>query len=178
MAAIVGFLAVQALKSDSPVVNLGADDRVSEIKVDSLFGPLQGYRYKALPPAVEQQTDQLAETLPGAKAVIKDIGVRAVTRGSEPVGVMSAVTVAPEAMEEVDFRLDGFEEMEEVFGTKPEKMELGGLDVYSMNLSGGTFGLPGGTVVVYFYENAVVFVFGFNEATAHDITTQLARVAP
>lgn len=178
VAAIVGFLAVQALKSDGPVVNLGADDRVSEIEIDSLFGPLRGYRYKGLPPAVEQQADQLVETLPGAEGVIKDIGVRAVTRGSQPVGVMSAVTVTPEAMEEVDFRLDGFKEMEEAFGAKPEKMELGGLEVYSVSLSGGAFGLPGGTVVVYFYENAVVFVFGFDEATAHDMTTQLARIAP
>lgn len=158
---------------------MGADNQISKIKkVDSLFGRLQGYRYKGLPPAVEQQADQLVQTMPGAAAVVEDIGVRAVTRGSQVVGVISSVTVTPEAMEEVDFRMDGFEEMEEAFGAEPEKLELGGLEVYSMNLENGSFGLPTGTVVVYFYENAVVFVFGFDEATAHDITTQLARVAP
>jgi hypothetical protein len=178
VAAIVGFFAVQALKTDSPVVNMGADEQISEIKIDSLFGRLQGYGYRGLPPAVEQQADQLVQTMPGGWAVIKDIGVRAVTRGTQVVGVISSVTVTPEAMEEVDFRLGGIEEMEEAFGSKPEKLELGGLEVYSSTLEGGSFGLPGGTVVVYFYENAVVFVFGFDEATAHDITTQLARVAP
>jgi hypothetical protein len=101
-----------------------------------------------------------------------------VTRGSEVVGVISSITVAPEAMEESDFRVGGFEEMEEAFGAKPEKLELGGLDVYSMNMADGSFGIPSGTIVLYFYENAVVFVFGFDEATTHDITTQLAKVAP
>ncbi len=178
VAAVAGFLAVQALKSDSPAVNMGTDDRISEVQIDSLFGPLEGYRYRGLPPAVEQQADQLIDTMPGGQDVIKDVGVRAVTRGSDVVGVISSVTVTPEAMEEVDFRTGGFEEMEEAFGARPEKMELGGLDVYSLNLEKGSFGLPSGTVVVYFYENAVVFVFGFDETTAHDITTQLANVAP
>jgi hypothetical protein len=178
VAAVVGFFAVQALKSDSPVVNMGADDQISEIEVDSLFGRLQGYGYRALPPAVEEQADQIVQTMPGAEALINDVGVRAVTRGTEVVGVISSVTVTPDAMEEVDFRLGGFKEMEEAFGSKPEKLDLGGLEVYSMSLESGTFGLPGGTMVVYFYENAAVFVFGFDEATAHDITTQLARVAP
>jgi hypothetical protein len=178
VAAIVGFFAFQALKTDSPTVNMGTDDQISEIKVDSLFGRLQGYGYRGLPPAVEQQVDQLVQTMPGAEAVIQDVGVRAVTRGTQVVGVISSVTVTPEAMEEVDFRLGGVEEMEEAFGSKPEKLELGGLEVYSSTLESGSFGLPGGTVVVYFYENAVVFVFGFDEATAHDITTQLGRVAP
>jgi hypothetical protein len=178
VAAVVGFVAVKALKSDSPTVNMGADNQVSEVEVDSLFGRLQGYGYRALPPAVEQQADQLIQTMPGAQAVLKDIGVRAVTRGSEVVGVISSITVTPEAMEESDFRVGGFEEMEEAFGAKPEKLELGGLDVYSMNMADGSFGIPSGTVVLYFYENAVVFVFGFDEATTHDITTQLAKVAP
>jgi hypothetical protein len=178
VAAIVGFLAVKALRSESPTVNMGADEQVSEIEVDSLFGRLDGYGYRAIPPAVEQQADQLIQTMPGAQAVLKDIGVRAVTRGSQVVGVISSITVTPEAMEEADFRVGGFEEMEEVFGAKPEKLELGGLEVYSMDMSSGNFGIPNGTIVLYFYENAVVFVFGFDEATTHDITTQLAKVAP
>lgn len=173
-----GFWAVRTLRSDDPVLNKGADGAVSTIEVDSVFVPLRGYQYKMLPEGVEGQVSQIVSSVPEAQEKLLGFGMRGVARGGQVVGVVTVAGVTPETIEDRGERQSAFDGIEEAGGSDPEGMQLGGLEVYTTEIPTGNPLLPKAQTVLYFYENLVVMVIGFDETTAQDISTKLIEAGP
>jgi hypothetical protein len=170
--ALGGLWAVRALSSDEPVLNLGADGEVSTIEADSMFVPLRGYQYRSLPQDMEAQMSQMVTSLPEAQEKLLGFGIHGVAQGGQVVGAAVVAAVTPETIESRGERQSAFDGLDEIGASEPEKIQLGGLDVYTTDVPTGNPLLPKAHAVVYFYENLVVMVIGLDETTTQDFTTK------
>ena len=176
--AVGGLWVVRALSSDEPVLNLGSDGEVSTLEADSMFGRLRGYQYRALPQGMEAQMSQMVTSLPEAEGKLLGFGMRGVSRGGQVVGAAVVAAVTPEVIESRGERQSAFDGLDEVGASEPEKIQLGGLDVYTVDIPTGNPLLPKAHAVIYFYENLVVMVVGLDETMAQDFTTKFIEASP
>jgi hypothetical protein len=175
--ALGGLWVVRALSSDEPVLNLGADGEVSMLDAESVFVPTRGYQYRALPQGMEAQMSQMVTSLPETEGKLLGFGMRGVARGGQVVGAAVVAAVTPEVIESRGERQSAFDGLEEVGASEPEKIQLGGLDVYTVDVPTGNPLFPNAHAVIYFYENLVVMVVGLDETMAQDFTTKLIEAS-
>ena len=162
------------LRSHDPVVNMGADGRITAIDAGAAIVRLDGYQYQGIPQQLRDQATQLLGADPKVQAVVQNFDVQAIAQNRTPVGAVVAVAVTPEAMADASFRADLIAEAEDQLNANVEEVKLADKFAYSVELEAGVFpGMPSANLTFYFYENVLVEIITLDQVTGRTLTEQM-----